>query len=283
MKNAFVEYADYNEIANFNLFHDKQILEQGVTSISIDPYMGDTVCLGFSGNDVEIFSTKSGKILNSFDKLFDASSRIIFTEFLSTNHTEDDLYELLIVSSNGDSRVLSFNTESKSISVISQKKLGNDVVQSVLHPMGTLLFSITENGRNWNLFDLENNEILYKSNPCSTMLTAINMHPDGHMLAFGDSEGEVSILEVTNNEEAARFKTNVGKIRKIDFSENGYHMLVYGESKGLEIWDLRNSEEVHKEITLDGQIKEACFDNSGRYLLAADKNFHMFDTKKFNN
>jgi WD40 repeat protein len=153
MKNAFVEYADYNDISNFHLLHEKQILEEGVTSTSIDPYTGDTICLGFSGNEVEIFSTRTGKILNSFDKLSESGSRIIFSEFLSSGHTEDDIYEILIISSNGESRVLSFNTDTKSLTVISQKKLGNDLVQSVMHPMGNLVFSITENGRNWNLFD----------------------------------------------------------------------------------------------------------------------------------
>jgi len=109
------------------------------------------------------------------------------------------------------------------------------------------------------------------------------IHPDGHMLALGNSEGSVTILQISTNEEVANFKTNLGKVNKIDFSENGYHMLLTGKSNLVEVWDLRNSEEVSKEVSVGGKVREACFDNSGRYMLVADENLHFFDTKKFNN
>lgn len=34
MKNAFVEYADYNAIANFNMLQEKQICEEKITGAS---------------------------------------------------------------------------------------------------------------------------------------------------------------------------------------------------------------------------------------------------------
>lgn len=103
------------------------------------------------------------------------------------------------------------------------------------------------------------------------------------MLAFGDSEGCVTMLQIVNNEEVARFETEVGRVTKIDFSENGYHMLVHGNGNMLEVWDLRKNEQAFKQIKLNHNIKGACFDNSGRFLLASDVNHFLFDCKKFDN
>ena len=138
-------------------------------------------------------------------------------------------------------------------------------------------------GWNWNVFDLESNEILFTSSPHTAKINCLKIHPDGHMLAFGDDEGYVKILQIVDNEEVASFKTKLGKIKNISFSENGYQMLVYGYGSSLDIWDLRDVNEVFKEISLENTIKQASFDNSGRYLLICDENFHFFDIKKFKN
>lgn len=115
------------------------------------------------------------------------------------------------------------------------------------------------------------------------IICAISVHPDGHMLALADVSGNVTILQIVNNEEVATLNTKLGKISNIMFSENGYHMLAYGAGKNIEIWDLRNSEEVSKEISMTSNITGAVFDNSGRYLVVADENLYFFDTKKFAN
>lgn len=53
------------------------------------------------------------------------------------------------------------------------------------------------------------------------IICAISVHPDGHMLALADVSGNVTILQIVNNEEVATLNTKLGKISNIMFSENG--------------------------------------------------------------
>ena len=80
MKNAFVEYADYNQIANFNMLQEKQIREEKVTDTCLDPFKNEVASVGFENGNIEIFNVKSGKIIATFDELQN-QGKIVFNEF----------------------------------------------------------------------------------------------------------------------------------------------------------------------------------------------------------
>lgn len=171
MKNAFIEYKDFNEISNFNCIQEKQLSDSGITSCDIDPHKNAVISVGYDNGRIDIFGITNGKILASHTD-DSSTSPVIFNQFLTQSHTEDNIYELLTVTLNGSLSTLSYNTESSTIKPLYTKTIGTEIVQSTLHPMGVLLFSILEAGRCWNVYDLESNNILYKSDLSITQLTS---------------------------------------------------------------------------------------------------------------
>jgi len=80
MKNAFVEYSDSTQIANFNMLQEKQIRDEKVTDASLDPFKNELASVSFENGNIEIFNVKSGKIVATFDDLQN-QGKIVFNEF----------------------------------------------------------------------------------------------------------------------------------------------------------------------------------------------------------
>lgn len=96
MKNAFVEYSDSTQIANFNMLQEKQIRDEKVTDASLDPFKNELASVSFENGNIEIFNVKSGKIVATFDDLQN-QGKIVFNEFQTHNFTEDNLHEIFVV------------------------------------------------------------------------------------------------------------------------------------------------------------------------------------------
>ena len=102
MKNAFVEYSEASDISNFNLLRFSQTRETPITSLSIDPFMSNCICIGYQAAGLDLYNLNTGKIDASLPTGSFKKGDIIFNEFLTANQTEDNLYEILVISSNGN-------------------------------------------------------------------------------------------------------------------------------------------------------------------------------------
>ena len=105
------------------------------------------------------------------------------------------------------------------------------------------------------------------------------------MLALYDKHGKVRFSSVFSNEEIMQIEVGNGShaCNILDFSENGFHLLVgHKGSKQVSIVDLRpNYQKVVKELDFESEVESACYDKTGRYILAACGDLHLFEAIKF--
>lgn len=70
----------------------------------------------------------------------------------------------------------------------------------------------------------------------------------------------------------------------MSFSENGYHLFTASSKENkVEIWDLRGGEKqgLYKEIEFENPVDAIDCDKTGKHLLVACQDIHLFTGKKY--
>lgn len=91
------------------------------------------------------------------------------------------------------------------------------------------------------------------------------LHPDGHLLAVGGSDGRISVYDVKSGTNAATFDES-GPISALSFSENGTWLAaVVQGSTNVSIWDLRKMGQI-KVIEFGSVANSLQWDYTGQFL-----------------
>ena len=99
----------------------------------------------------------------------------------------------------------------------------------------------------------------------SPVLTCAKFHPDGHLLAAGNVDGQIKVFDVKLGTEAAAFDLGA-PVKALVFSENGIWLAaVTDDSSTVSIWDLRKFTEI-KTLEMGGKVDTISWDYTGQFL-----------------
>lgn len=201
---------------------------------------------------------------------------------------EDDIIERAIWVADR----IALGTTSGSVKIIEEdgkeamsfKAHAGRVEAMVVHPSGELLVSVGSDN-SFVVYDLQQGKIAIRKRvdagkefPLSSSknqtltsrkdLRDAAIHPDGALLAIGDSAGHIRVFDLIECTEQAVFD-GTGAISRLEFSENGIWLAAAstGESS-ISIWDLRKMSLLHS-ITLSGEIRDIRWDYTGQHLAVA--------------
>jgi len=124
--------------------------------------------------------------------------------------------------------------------------------------------------------------------------TSMGLHPDGLILALGQSNGNISVWDLKTEKLASTFEGSSesnpsSQIMRIAFSEKGYHVAASTEDGTIAIWDLRKQKNIASIRTDDDDsdvyATALSFDPAGKYLAYGSSNGKVVVTavKDWNN
>jgi pre-mRNA-processing factor 19 len=162
-----------------------------------------------------------------------------------------------------------------------------EVTALAVHPSGDIIGSVGVD-KSYVLYDLSTSspvtQIFSDSGKSSNFLLppdckanqhlgliSAKFHPDGHLLAVGDTDGQIKIFDVKSGAVAASFPMSA-PVTCLVFSENGYFMAAVTEnSTSISIWDLRKSK-LLKVLETGTKINALDWDYTGQFLLSGGPN-----------
>ena len=103
-------------------------------------------------------------------------------------------------------------------------------------------------------------------------------------MGTGHNSSEILLWDITTQKISAVLEDeNMKNVSKLDFSENGYHMISCSREMDIvNLWDLRK-QEIIKSIEIPDKnqgIQNAEFDFIGKYIsISSGKNPYIFNTK----
>ncbi|KAJ5370633.1 uncharacterized protein N7496_006725 [Penicillium cataractarum] len=141
---------------------------------------------------------------------------------------------------------------------------GGEVTAVAVHPSGSIVASVGVD-KSYVLYDLTSNTAITQIWSDAAFLSA-TFHPDGHILAAGNANGQVKVFDVRTGNEAADFAMS-GPVKCLFFSENGTSLAaVAAQSTTVSIWDLRSFKEI-KVLDTGSQVNSIHWDYSGQFLV----------------
>lgn len=108
----------------------------------------------------------------------------------------------------------------------------------------------------------------------------MKIHPDGHVIGAGMSDGKVKIYSIGENSVLANLDAHEGGVNQVAFSGNGYHLATCGNEGVVKLWDLRNLKNFAN--LLEGEnlkVGSLSFDSVGQHLAIGGLDLHLFNTK----
>lgn len=119
-----------------------------------------------------------------------------------------------------------------------------------VHPTSALV-ALASLDRTYSLHELSGMKEVYRSKPSDDVFTALDIHPDGALLAVGTQTSRIQVCDVRTGRPAAYIappEESAGQpftVGTLSFSENGYHLLAPNGSSSVAIWDLRKMTVAH--------------------------------------
>ncbi|KAI6133309.1 nuclear matrix protein NMP200 [Pisolithus croceorrhizus] len=147
----------------------------------------------------------------------------------------------------------------------------SDLTGVVVHPTSTLVM-LSSLDRTYSLHTLSDFAQVYHSTPSEDPFTAIDVHPDGALLALGTPTSKIQICDVRSGEVAAYITppeatTGPFSINTLSFSENGYHLLAPDSLSSVAVWDLRKMKAAHSiPLGESFKVSKVLYDWSAHYL-----------------
>lgn len=109
-------------------------------------------------------------------------------------------------------------------------------------------FLIMAKNEKYIAFDFEGNKLVEVD--AQSKITSLQIHPDGIILATGHENGKVIIWDIREGKQMKQVNAFDTKIRRIEFSYKGIHIMVVGESNTIKLWSLKSLEQDPKEFNL---------------------------------
>jgi len=136
-----------------------------------------------------------------------------------------------------------------------------------LHPSDNYLVSTSAVG-DWHFIDTERGQCLVSVPPKSGGLSysKTTFHPDGLLLATGDTAGEIKIWDVREQKDAITLASASSTVSSLNASENGYYLAAGYANGTAKVWDLRKGTAVRSFELGNGAVNGVAFDYSGVYL-----------------
>lgn len=98
-------------------------------------------------------------------------------------------------------------------------------------------------------------------------ITSISYSPDGKTIAVGNSEGKVSLLNVTDGRKVGEFEGQAGAVQSVAFSRDGKKLASGSWDKTITVWDLATGQA--KQVLKSGEAILSVAFSPGGDLLAS--------------
>ena len=118
----------------------------------------------------------------------------------------------------------------------------------------------TESGKQTHSFDSGNAE---------RIVIAVRFRPDGKVLATGNGDDTISLLDISTGSEAL-LRQNMSHSAAIDFSEDGKLLASGGRDGTVRIWDVAKKTEKACLKGFQGRVNEVVFGGGDRFLASDD-------------
>jgi len=153
-----------------------------------------------------------------------------------------------------------------------------DVVGLSLHATNDYFVTASKD-RTWAFHNIETGaSLLQVTEPDSSPLSCVMLHPDGLILATGTEDHLIRVWDLKSQKNVATFRGHKAAISDLKFSENGFYLST-SASDTIKLWDLRGPKNINT-LQMDANVLSLDFDYSGKYLAAATgKEIRIFSSK----
>ncbi|MBM7775572.1 WD40 repeat protein [Actinokineospora baliensis] len=103
----------------------------------------------------------------------------------------------------------------------------------------------------------------------------LRISPDGTVVAYGDSAGEVVVRSVPGGEQVHRLGGHVERVWAIAFHPGGSLLASADESGAVRIWDLATGTERHRFASPGAAVYTLDFSHDGRLLVVGGQHAHL--------
>lgn len=277
-KNGFVEFFDHAKISQLERRVDLKVHTQGVIGIAEDAFTANYLFSIGKDKQLHAFNKPTNKIEASLTLSAKAREVLVWT----SNASQDKEIDLIVTLESKSFAYIKYDQQARKFEQVAKHQFADAPHSLSVHPIGFLLFGL-RGSTGWFIYDLQQQKTLYESGLDFPLRDLVNLsvHPDGHLLAFGTTNGRVHFWSLFDNEELTAFDTGFTTPNILSFSENGYYILV-GEknSSKLSIWDLRpKTNGLAKQFEFDHPVEDATFDKTGRCMLVASRGLHLIGTE----
>lgn len=111
-------------------------------------------------------------------------------------------------------------------------------------------------------------------------LTALDMTPDGRLLASGDKAGVVRVSEAASNRTLGRFQLEGDQIRTLTFSPDGSHLVAGTRSRKLRLWNVKGRQlQLQHDDAPFLIVQSQFFPDGRRVLISTTRDVQVWDTE----
>ncbi|QRV76871.1 mRNA splicing factor [Ceratobasidium sp. AG-Ba] len=240
------------------------------------------------GNDkiVQLYDRTAGRVLAS---LKGHTKKVTHVTFCETGG-ESINRVLLSASADKTARVWSHDSASGEYLPRHTVKLHKgELTGLAVHPTKTL-FALASADQTYSIHSLSTFQTVFHSpiltDPPPAAFTSLAAHPDGQLLAMGNTAGIVQVFDIRAGSLAASLtgENSSGiSINTLSFSENGYQLAAPSSPSSVAIWDLRKLRTSSSvKLSESFKINKVHYDLSSHYLtVAGSEGIRMFAHKTF--
>lgn len=192
--------------------------------------------------------------------------------------------ELILVAQKDLKQVLVLNPEDgQSLGVLKGHSAPVKVIS--VSPGNDFAATTDEKGLEIYIWDFKKFELL-KSLKRPNQVTALAFGPQGKMLAVGDKDGAVFLLELSTGKEVKSFsitkkeisgilKKPPGKILDLEICPTGRYVAALEKNGSVLVWDLSEKKSANIHIVPPHKLWSIQFSANGRYLLATGGKYSL--------
>eukprot|EP00826_Nyctotherus_ovalis_P066765 TRINITY_DN9900_c0_g1_i2.p1 TRINITY_DN9900_c0_g1~~TRINITY_DN9900_c0_g1_i2.p1 ORF type:complete len:329 (-),score=38.36 TRINITY_DN9900_c0_g1_i2:99-1085(-) len=149
-----------------------------------------------------------------------------------------------------------------------------------VHPCDNYCLFFSKDGK-WSLHDIARAELIQSTGTKGeTPITCGEVHPDGLIVGTGLKDGRVLIWDIRAQAPSNEFKLYKGAVKRINFSEKGYHLLTVGKGEGVHLWDIRKLSGQEPALVKAEEAGGAVFDSYGVYFGVCGESIELYKVRK---
>ncbi|MBS2040296.1 serine/threonine protein kinase [bacterium] len=106
-------------------------------------------------------------------------------------------------------------------------------------------------------------------------LLAMDIHPEGQLLATGGEKGRVHLWDLSNGELVGSL-ASAGLVRSLRFNRDGSGLLVSSGDCSLGLWDIESQREVRSLFGHRSEVWDACFSSDQMMIITASADSALY-------